>query len=152
MSTPVIMQGDDTAANGRSLVLQLPGAQIGGEYEVAFDLCGVERSGQYVPGGTVSMDFTAEETAAFPLGVQLGVLRLRKGGLSQTISNTVPVLVTDCVARAEAAALSGNAINLAVKVNTTYVPVAAEELTQASTIAELRAAVNAILAALAGTQ
>ena len=42
------------------LVLQLPDAQIGGGYEVVFDLCGLERSGQYVPGGTLAMDFTAE--------------------------------------------------------------------------------------------
>ena len=155
MATPTILKGDDTASNGRSIRLTLPDVDIGNGYEVLFELQGMKQTGAYSPGGTIDFNFSREATARLPLGISLGSLRLVKDGLVQTICNTVPVRVTDSVAEAEAAAGgdgSLNTINLAVVVNTCYVPVAAEQLTQASTIAELRAAVNAILAALAGAE
>ena len=150
---PTIMQGDDTAANGRGLRLRMPDADIGDGFSISLELCGVKRSGAYVPGGALDFNWTREETARFPLGVLYGTVRLEKDGLMQTITNTLPVKVTDCVAEALAAANgggSGNTIGLDVVVNTGVPKVDKAALTKASTMGDIKALANALLEAING--
>lgn len=146
-----IFQGDDTAANGRTIRLRLPDEVIGDGFAISFRLFGLERSGEYEPGGTLEFNYSRQETAAFPLGVTYGEMRLCKGGLEQTISNTVPVRVTDSVAEAYPGdAGAGNAIDLSVVVNTGVSRIDKAFLTKASSIADIKSLANAILEAING--
>ena len=157
MKMPRIFRGDDTAANGRGSRMRMPDADIGDGFEISFELCGVKRSGAYVPGGTLDFNWTREETSAFPLGVLYGTVRLEKDGLMQTITNTLPVKVTDCATVADAIsgagggqAPAGNTISIDVVVNTGVPKVDKEALTKASTMGDIKALANAILDAING--
>ena len=150
---PTIVRGDDTAANGRGIRLRMPDVDIGDGFSILLSFCGVERSGAYVPGGTLDFNWTREETALFPLGIMYGTVKLEKEGLMQTITNTLPVKVTDCVAEALAAANGGgggNTISLDVIVNTGVPKVDAAALTKASTMGDIKALANALLEAING--
>lgn len=153
----VILRGDDTAANGRGIRMRLPDVDVGDGFEILFTLCGVERSGAYEPGGTLVFNYSREETAAFPLGVSYAVARLEKEGLMQTISNTIPVKVTDSVAEAAMAASGGegsgggNSIGLSVVVNTGVPKIDRAALTKGSSVADIKALANAILDAINGS-
>lgn len=154
---PAILKGDDTAANGRGLRLRMPDTDIGDGFSISFELCGVKRSGAYVPGGTLDFNWTRAETARFPLGVLYGTVRLEKDGLMQTITNTLPVRVTDCVTVADAiaeagggSAPAGNSIDLSVVVNTGVPKVDKTALTKASTMGDIKALANALLEAING--
>lgn len=155
----VIFKGDDTAANGRGLRMRMPDVDIGSGFTIRFIFCGLERSGAYEPGGTLDFNYSREETALFPLGITYGVVKLEKDGLMQTVSNTVPVKVTDCVDLAtamEAAgggdAPAGNTIDLNVVVNTGVPKVDRAALTKASSMGDIKALANAILAAINGAE
>ena len=102
-----ILQGDDTAANGRTVKVRLPAVDIGEGFEIALRMFGTERRGAYSPGGALRFDWTRDETAKFPLGVSYASAELWKEGLMQTITNTIPVRVTDSVVEALRAADGG---------------------------------------------
>lgn len=142
-----ILQGDDTAANGRTISLKCPDVDIGDGYEIGFDLFGISMRGDYAPGGEITFDYTREQTSKFPLGVSYGRTYLIKDDLMQTISNTIPVLVTDSVERAGSGSQS---MNLSVKVHTGVQHIDKEELTTASNNGDVKALVNAILQAING--
>jgi hypothetical protein len=131
---------------------------VGEGFEILFTLCGVERSGAYEPGGTLVFNYSREETAAFPLGISYGTAKLEKEGLMQTISNTIPVKVTDSVAEAAMAASGGgdsggggNSIGLSVYVNTGVPKIDRAALTKGSSVADIKALANAILDAINGS-
>lgn len=154
---PVILQGDDTAANGRGLRLRMPDVDIGEGFSILLSFCGVERSGAYVPGGTLDFNWTRDETAKFPLGITYGTVKLEKEGLMQTITNTLPVKVTDCVTLADAIASAGggnapagNTIDVQVVINTGVPKVDKGKLTKASTMGDIKALANALLEAING--
>lgn len=155
MSIPRIIQGDDTAANNRGLRLRLPDVDIGDGFTIRLDFCGVSREGPYSQGGTLDFNWTREETASFPLGISCATVKLVKEGLMQTITNTLPVKVTDCVIPEEAVdggAPSGNSIELNVVVNTGVPKIDRTALTGASTMGDIKALANAILDAINGAQ
>ena len=159
VSIPTILHGDDTAANGRGLRMRLPDTDIGDGFSISFEFCGVTRIGEYVPGGTLDFNWTREETARFPLGVSYGTVRLVKDGLMQTITNTLPVRVTDSVDLANAInsaaggeAPAGNTIELNVVVNTGVPKIEKEALGAASSMSDIKALANALLAAINGAQ
>ena len=146
-----IFQGDDTAANGRSIKMRLPDVDIGEGFTIKISLCGVERGGEYEPGGTLTFDYTREETAAFPLGTTYATATLWKDGLMQTISNTIPVRVTDSVVEANGGKPGiGNEVDLSVSVNTGVPRVDKALLTRASSVGDIKALANAILNAING--
>lgn len=155
MAIPTIIHGDDTAANNRGLRLRIPDADIGEGFSISLDFCGVSREGPYSPGGTLDFNWTREETAAFPLGITYATVKLVKEGLMQTITNTLPVKVTDCVIPEEAVdgeAPAGNTIELNVVVNTGVPKIDKEALGAASSMSDIKALANALLAAINGSQ
>lgn len=159
MAIPEIFHGDDTAANGRGLRLRMPDVDIGEGFSISFELCGVKRSGAYVPGGTLNFNWSRAETSRFPLGVLYGTVRLEKDGLMQTITNTLPVRVTDCTTIADAigsagggSAPAGNSIDLSVVVNTGVPKVDKAALDAAATMGDIKALANALLAAINGAE
>ena len=86
-----------------------------------------------------------------------GTVRLEKDGLMQTITNTLPVRVTDSVTLADAIAAAGggsapagNTIDVQVIVNTGVPKVDKAALTKASTMGDIKALANAILEAING--
>ena len=90
-----ILQGDDTAANNRTITLRLPSDDIGEGFEIGFLFLGIDKSGPYAPGGTLKFDCTREQTSCFPLGIHYAKTYLKKDNLIQTISNSIQVKVTD---------------------------------------------------------
>jgi hypothetical protein len=80
-----------------------------------------------------------------------------EGGALQTITNTIPVRVTDSVVEALQAANGGssggggNAIDISVAVNTGVPRVDKSELTKASSVGDIKALANAILDAINGS-
>lgn len=157
MAIPTILKGDDTAANGRGIRLRMPDTDIGDGFTISFTLCGVKRSGAYIPGGTLDFNWTRDETSTFPLGVLYGTVKLEKDGLMQTITNTLPVRVTDSTTLADAIAAAGggsapagNSIDISVVVNTGVPKVDKAALTKASTMGDIKALANALLEAING--
>lgn len=144
-----LLQGDDTAANGKTIRLKMPDVEIGSGFTIGFVFRGITKRGAYVPGGTLSFDYTREQTALFPLGVSFGRTYLEKDNLMQTISNTIPVMITDSVERANG---QTNDVNLSVTVNTGVPHVDRQALTNASTGADIKALANALLAAINASQ
>lgn len=95
-----IFQGDDTGAMGKTVRIGLPSADLGDGATACFRLGSTVKSAAYKPGHYLAFNYTAAQTASFPLGVSYGTLYFRKGGLVLTCSNAIAVKVTDCVEEA----------------------------------------------------
>ena len=92
---PRIFRGDDTDANGRTVEIQLPDEDMSG-FRMRFEFLGRAFEFDELPrGGSVRVDFGSDDTALFPLGTHYGTIRLQKDGRWHTVSNTVPVTVSD---------------------------------------------------------
>lgn len=143
-----LFQGDDTAANNRSIRIRLPDEDFGEGFEFVFEFCGTSRRDAYVPGGVATFNYTRSETVKFPLGVSVGSLAIEKEGVRQTINSSIPIKVTDC-----ADELTGvtNEVALSVVINTAVPHIEQTDLTKDSTNKELRELVNAIRAAINST-
>lgn len=140
-----ILQGDDTAANSREIKMKMPNADIGDGWQIGFSLCGATRIADYVAGGVLAFNFSREETMTFPLGISYARTYLSKGGLEMTVSNMVPVCVTDCVARVAGA---NNSVDLSISVTSPIPKVAVDALTKDSTTGDVKALANALLTAI----
>ena len=94
-----IFRGDDTAFAGANSVRVTIGTSVSlAGCRAEFNLCGVVKQIPDASTGTFTVAFTAEETAAMPLGVQCATVRVFDSqGRVRTASNTVRVLVTDRV-------------------------------------------------------
>ena len=94
-----IFRGDDTAFAGANSVRVTIGTSVSlSGCRAEFNLCGVVKQIPDASTGTFTVAFTAEETAAMPLGVQCATVRVFDSqGRVRTASNTVRVLVTDRV-------------------------------------------------------
>lgn len=146
-----ILQGDDTAANNRTITLRLPDEDIGTGFEIGFSFMGIDKSGSYVPGGTLKFDYTRAETSRFPLGIHYAKTYLKKDNLMQTISNSIQVKVTDSADEMGCGSTpsgGGNGMTLGVTVNTGVPHVDMDELVKSSSIAEIKALANALLRAV----
>lgn len=140
-----MLKGDDTAANNKTIQLRLPDTEIGTSFFIGFELFGIVKKGEYTPGGVLKFDYTRDQTSRFPLGVSYGRTFLEKDGLMQTINNTIPVCVTDCVERVTG---QTNDMNLSVTINTPVPHVDKEALTKDATRWDIKDVVNAVLAAI----
>lgn len=99
----MLFKGDDTGGSfGRtvSFVISVEaGASMDG-CRAEFEYAGIvkEIAPPIVDGETRTIEYSAEETAKMPLGAGRGVLRvIDAGGKVRTATNTLPVMVTDCV-------------------------------------------------------
>lgn len=97
-----IFKGDDTdfLGNALRLTVDVPDLDLTGcRLELSF--LGIVRSVPCESSNVFLLALTAAETAALPLGVHFAALRLYDPqGRRFTLSNTVKVKVTDCVADA----------------------------------------------------
>ena len=146
-----ILQGDDTAANNRTITLRLPDEDIGEGFEIGFLFMGIDKTGPYTPGGTLKFDYTREQTACFPLGIHYAKTYLKKDNLMQTISNSIQVKVTDSadeLTDKSSPSGGGNGMTLGVTVNTGVPHVDMEELVKSSSVAEIKELANALLRAI----
>lgn len=98
---PTILRGEDTAARGRTLAINLPEGDYTG-LTIRLQWCGLERSWESpASGASLTFGLTAAETAGLPLGTHLGRLGVvLADGTGYIISEDIRIRVTDDVAEA----------------------------------------------------
>ncbi len=98
---PTILRGEDTAARGRTLAINLPEGDYTG-LTIRLQWCGLERSWESpASGASLQFGLSAAETAALPLGTHMGRLGVvLADGTGYIISEAIRIRVTDDVAEA----------------------------------------------------
>lgn len=144
-----IFKGDATNVNGRNLTLNLPYLNISTGYSLSIEYLGIETELGDVTSRTLQWNYTSEETAGMPLGIHFATIRLKKQTASstfvQTVSNTIPIEVSDCVSEVYETEPS---INANITLNGVIPQIDIEALTRADTTGDVKAAFNALLAIL----
>lgn len=140
-----ILRGDDTAANGHTLSMRLPVIDIERGYTLTFVLDGIVTELGDVTSGTFEWNYTSEQTSGMCYGVHLASLILSNGELRQTVSNTIPVVVTDSVDEAYG---TDSTVNANVVLNGVIPHINIDALTTANNVGDVKAKFNALLAIL----
>ena len=146
-----VFKGDDTAFAGASTLRVTIGTALPlAGCTADFELCGVVKRIPDVSTGTFEVDYTAEETAAMPLGVHLAAVRVYDPqGRRRTSVNTLRVEVTDRVdlayAGANAVVVDGSLVTKGVIDDGQGVP---DDLPEDYTPNEMRAFLNRVAALL----
>ena len=101
VKVPTILRGEDTAARGRTLAINLPEGDYTG-LTIRLQWCGLERSWESpASGASLRFDFSAADTLPIPLGTHLGRLGVvLADGTGYIISEDIRIRVTDDVAEA----------------------------------------------------
>ncbi len=146
-----VFKGDDTAFAGASTLRVTIGTALPlAGCTADFELCGVVKRIPDVSTGTFEVDYTAEETAAMPLGVHFAAVRVYDPqGRRRTSVNTLRVEVTDRVdlayAGANAVVVDGSLVTKGVIDDGQGVP---DDLPEDYTPNEMRAFLNRVAALL----
>lgn len=140
-----IFKGDATNVANRNLTLRLPDLEISEGYTLWLTFLGIETELGDVTGRILKWNYTAEQTSAMPLGIHFAVLRLKRDDLVQTVINTIPIEVSDCVSEVYDVEPT---INASITLNCSIPPIRIQELTMANTTGDVKEAFNALLAIL----
>jgi hypothetical protein len=73
----IVVKGDDTNFNGQQFLTLRLNTEVWNlsDFEAVFSLCGITKKFNDISSGVIDINFSAQETASMPFGMQNGVLR-----------------------------------------------------------------------------
>lgn len=140
-----IFRGDATNVAGRNLTLNLPTIDISSGYTLSLEFLGIVTELGDVTSRILTWNYSAEQTSGMPLGIHFATLRLKNGVLIQTVSNTIPIEISDSVEEVYDVEPS---VNANITLNGCIPRINIQNLTRADTNGDIKTAFNELLAIL----